>query len=172
MASGPSNLCQEKTFSEVFRSYSKNLYNYLYYKSGNASLSQDLMQEAFTRLWKNCARVALLTAEGYVFKVANNLLLNEYEHRKVVLRHQQAQPGREASIESPQYLLEEQELKAALDKAIADLPEKQRVVFLMSRIDKKTYQEIADLLDISRQAVEKRMYKALDTLRTVVKGIR
>ena len=172
MASDERNLCEEQTFSEVFRSYSNTLYNYLFYKSGNATLSQDLMQEAFTRLWKNCARVVFHTAEGYVFKIANNLLLNEYEHQKVVLRHQQAQPAKEATKESPEFILEEKELKEALENAIAALPEKQRVVFLMSRIDKKTYQEIADLLGISRQAVEKRMYKALDTLRNIVKGIR
>ena len=51
---------------------------------------------------------------------------------------------------------------------IADLPEKQRVVFLLSRIDKKTYKEIAEIVGISKQAVEKRMYNALDTLREVV----
>ena len=64
------------------------------------------------------------------------------------------------------------ELKEELENAIADLPEKQRVVFLLSRIDKKTYKEIAEMLGISKKAVEKRMYNALDTLRQVSKKIR
>ncbi|MEM1219708.1 MAG: RNA polymerase sigma-70 factor [Bacteroidota bacterium] len=172
MSTESKNLCEERTYSEVFRTYSKTLLNYLYYKTGNEALSQDVLQEAFTRLWKNCAKVAFATAKGYVFKIANNLLLNEYEHQKVVLRHQQQAPVKESTQETPEYLLEEKELKEALEKAIAELPEKQRVVFLLSRIDKKTYQEIADMLGISRQAVEKRMYKALDQLRTIIKGIR
>jgi RNA polymerase sigma-70 factor (ECF subfamily) len=45
------------------------------------------------------------------------------------------------------------------------LPEKQRLVFLLSRIEKMTYKEIAELLDISVKAVEKRMHKALVSLR-------
>ena len=55
--------------------------------------------------------------------------------------------------------------------AIADLPENQRIVFLMNRLDKKTYKEIAELLDISVKAVEKRMHKALKELRKVHKRV-
>jgi RNA polymerase sigma-70 factor (ECF subfamily) len=52
-----------------------------------------------------------------------------------------------------------------LKKVIADLPEKQREVFLLSRIDKKKYSEISDMLGISVKAVEKRMSQALIVLR-------
>lgn len=161
------NLCTEPTFTKVFRTYAKTLHSYLFYQTGNEELSQDLVQEAFTRLWQNCKTVAFHTAQGYVFTVAKNLLKNNYQHQKVVLRYEQ-RPAASGGVQDPQFLLEEKELNDRLQKAIADLPEKQRVVFLLSRIDKKTYQEIADLLEISRQAVEKRMYKALDSLRKIV----
>ena len=68
--------------------------------------------------------------------------------------------------------MEEKELHAQIEAAISELPEKQRVVFLLSRIDKKTYKEIAEIIGISKQAVEKRIYNALDTLRKVSKSIR
>ena len=53
----------------------------------------------------------------------------------------------------------------ANQSAISDLPEGQREVFLLNRIDKKTYKEIAEMLDISVKAVEKRMNLALQDLR-------
>ena len=81
-------------------------------------------------------------------------------------------PRSDRSNESPEYLLEEKEFKERLENAISALPEKQRVVFLMSRIDKKTYKEIAEILGISKQAVEKRIYNALDTLRQISKKIK
>ena len=165
------SICEEKIYTSIFREYSDTLHNYLYYKTGNRDLAYDLTQEAFTRLWQNCAKVLFNSAKGYVFKTANNLLLNEYDHQKVVLRHQQ-KPTTSHTNENPEYILEEKELKAELEAAIAALPEKQRVVFLMSRIDKKKYREIAEALGISKQAVEKRMYNALGTLRKVSKGIR
>jgi len=171
MHSNKPSVCEEPVFTAIFKEYSETLHNYLFYKTGNSGLSKDLVQEAFTRLWQNCKSVLFGTAKGYVFKTANNLLLNEYNHQKVVLRFQQ-KPQTDRTDQDPEYLLEEKELKTQLEDAIAALPEKQRVVFLMSRIDKKTYKEIAEFLDISRQAVEKRMYNALGALRRVSKKIK
>ena len=165
------SLCEPSIFTAIFNEYSSTLHNYLYYKTGNKSLAKDLTQEAFTKLWQHCKSVILASAKGYVFKTANNLLLNEISHQKVVLAFEK-RGGSDKFKENPEFLLEEQEFKQKLEKAIAALPEKQRVVFLMSRIDKKTYKEIAELLHISKQAVEKRMYNALDTLRNISKLIR
>jgi RNA polymerase sigma factor (sigma-70 family) len=67
--------------------------------------------------------------------------------------------------------LEEQEFKQQLEKAISDLPEGQREVFLLNRIDKKTYREIAEMLGVSVKAIEKRMHKALKALRVLTKRI-
>ena len=58
-----------------------------------------------------------------------------------------------------------------LQNAISDLKEGQREVFLLSRIDKKTYKEIAEMLSISVKAVEKRMTLALKQLREKVGNI-
>ena len=165
------SVCEESVYTSIFKEYSKTLYNYLFYKTGDLGLSKDLTQEAFTRLWLNCKSVMLQSAKGYVFKTANNLLINEYKHQKVVLQFQN-RPRTDRDNQSPAFLLEEKELQESLESAIASLPEKQRVVFLLSRIDKKTYKEIAALLGISKQAVEKRMYNALDALRLVSKNIK
>lgn len=161
------SLCEAAYFTKIFKEYAQTLRNFLFYKTGNAALSDDLTQESFTRLWQNCDKVIPNTAKGYVFRIANNLLLNQYQHQKIVLRYENL-PHNDRSEESPQYLLEAQEFRTQLETAIANLPEKQRIVFLMSRIDKMKYQDIADALGISKKAVEKRMYLALDQLRKVV----
>jgi len=170
MPSSPS-VCEEATFTAIFNEYSSTLHNYLYYKTGNLSLAKDLTQEAFTRLWQHCQKVLFQSAKGFVFKTANNLMLNEISHKKVVLAFEN-KGGQQQKVDDPEFLLEQSEFKKKLEAAIAALPEKQRVVFLMSRIDKKTYKEIAATLGISKQAVEKRMYNALDTLRHISKLIR
>lgn len=166
-----SSLCQESVYTSIFREYSTTLFNYLYYKCGDEAQAKDLTQEAFLKLWQNCAKVSFETAKGYVFATANNKLLNIYEHQKVKLRFRK-QKHLSHTNESPEYLLEVKELNDELQTAISGLPEKQRVVFLLSRIDKKTYKEIAEIIGISKQAVEKRIYNALDTLRLVNKNIR
>jgi len=87
-----------------------------------------------------------------------------------VLQHKVHLPN-DRTNESPEFLLEEKEFMARLEKVIADLPEKQREVFLLSRIDKKKYSEISEILDISVKAVEKRMSQALITLREQIGNI-
>jgi len=165
------SLCDEQVFSKLYTNYSTTLYNYIYYKSGNKALANDITQDAFLKLWQNCKQVVFNTAKGYVFKTANNLMLNNFEKMKVRLKYQNKNLKTEF-VETPEFLLEEKEIEIRLHKAIDNLPEKQKVVFLMSRIDKMTYQEIADFIGISKKAVEKRIYLALDALRKVVKNLK
>ncbi len=163
-------LCDEKTFTEVFRNYAKSLNSYLYYQLGDTSQAQDITQEAFMTLWRKCAEVQLASARGYVFMVAKNKMLNMVERKKVKLNFSKQTVKTQSGI-TPEHILEEKEFQAALEQAIQNLPEKQRVVFLMSRIDRLKYAEIAELLGISKKAVEKRIYLALDALRKINKQI-
>ena len=96
--------------------------------------------------------------------------MNEVEHKKVVLKFQQ-KTGHDLGGADPEFLLEEKELKTQLEIAISELPEGQREVFLMNRMDKKTYAEIAEILGVSVKAIEKRMHKALVKLRNTLKNI-
>ena len=69
----------------------------------------------------------------------------------------------------PEIQIEYQELKSKYEKALASLPEKQRTVFLMSRVENLKYKEIAERLDLSQKAVEKRMSQALAFLKEKIK---
>jgi RNA polymerase sigma-70 factor (ECF subfamily) len=165
-----SNVCQEETFKSVFLEHAKGLRNFLYYKTGNLQRSEDLVQDAFGKLWENCAKVTFEKARSFLFTVANNLFLNQVEHQKVVLKFEQKGHSQKSNID-PQFLMEEEEFRKRLEQGISNLPEGQRVVFLMNRIDKKKYREIAEELNISVKAVEKRMHKALLTLRKISKKV-
>lgn len=164
------HICDEVLFSSIFRKYSKDLHNFLYYKYGSNLSPQDKMQEAFVKLWENCAKIPPDKAKSFLFTTANNLMLNEYAHQKVVFRHQQIQPKHSTNI-NPEFVLQEKEYKAKLEKAIAKLTEAQRVAFLMNRVEGKRFKEIAQLLDISTKAVEKRIYGALKKLRLEIKEL-
>ena len=166
MSEQPENVCQEDTFKTLFDRHAEEIRNYLYYRSGNLALAEDLVQEAYIKLWEHCAKVAIHKAKSFLYTVAKNTFLNEIAHQKVVLKFE-SQPRSAQDHESPQFIMEEKEFSERLEKAIAALPENQRIVFLMNRIDKKKYKEIAEILNISVKAVEKRMHKALNALRKI-----
>lgn len=164
------SICEPKVFEEVYNLQVTALRNFAFYKCGDNATADDFVQEAFVKLWKNCAKVLVEKAKSFLFTVTNNLFLNYYAHKKVVLKYKE-QKTIHHSNETPQFLLEEKEFMVKLQNAISQLPEKQRVVFLLNRIDKKKYREIAELLEISVKTVEKRMSLALKTLRKHIENI-
>jgi len=166
----PKSVCEEKVFQNLFSAHAESLLNFLYYKSGNYPEAEDLMQDAFAKLWKECKKVSIEKSKSFLFTVANNMFLNTVKHKKVVLKFEQRGHS-QLNEETPQYLLEETEFKQQLEAAIAALPEGQRTVFLMNRIDKMKYKEIAETLGLSVKAIEKRMHNALKALRKISKKV-
>ena len=164
------NICEEQLFSSIFNRYSKNLHDFLYYKFGDKLNPSDKVQEAFLKLWQNCDKVSPDKAKSFVFTTANNLMLNEVAHQKVVLKYAQTKP-KHYTNENPEFLMQEDEYMQKLQKALSNLTEAQRSAFMMNRIEGKKFKEIAQLLDISTKAVEKRIYGALDKLRQEIEGL-
>ncbi|MFT7034446.1 MAG: RNA polymerase sigma factor (sigma-70 family) [Cyclobacteriaceae bacterium] len=161
------SVCEEKTFRKVYEEQGNALKNFLYYKFGSFEAASDHAQEAFIRLWNKCAEVPFEKARSFLFTTAKRLFLDDLAHQKVELKFVEKQEH-SPSIESPEFVLEESEFKNELERAISDLPEKQRVIFLMNRIDNIPYKEIAEIQDISLKTVEKHMSSALRQLKDKV----
>ncbi len=164
------NICEEHLFSSIFNKHSKDLHNYLYYKFGELLNPKDKVQEAFIKLWENCSKISPDKAKSFLFTTGNNLMLNEVAHQKVVLKHQQTKP-KSYTNENPEFLMQENQYMEKLQRALSNLTEAQRVAFLMNRVEGKRFKEIAEILDISTKAVEKRIYGALEKLRQEIKEL-
>ena len=162
--------CNQKSFRKLYEHHSDALRNFIYYKSGDTGFAEDTVQESFLRLWKKCASVPFEKAKSFLFTVANNLLLDKIKHQKVQLKFL-SHPQKKSSVETPEFIMEEEEFRQKLEAAINSLTEEQRTVFLMNRIDKMKYREIAEALGISQKAVEKRMHKALVKLRASIGNV-
>lgn len=157
-------ICESKTFESIFKMYAKDLKRFIFFKTKDIDTAEDILQDTFIKLWDNCDNVNYNSVKSYLYSVANNLFLNKIKHDKVIAKHQQ---GHHLKItnESPEYVMLEKEFLDKIESTIKALPEKQREVFLLSRIEKKKYSEIAKSLNISVKAVEKRMHSALKTMR-------
>ena len=85
--------------------------------------------------------------------------------KSTALKHQAYLESSNSSVENPQFIMEEEEFKDRLNQALSALPEEQRVTLLLKRIEGKKQKQIAEILGISEKAVEKRLQKAMTTLR-------
>ena len=165
MPKSDENICEDEVFQMLFKQYSLNIRNYILSKCGNVALAEDIVQDVFMKLWQKCEDIRFGSVKSYIYRAAENKLTDQYRHQKIVLVYRKKSNSNQNIEQSPQYLLEEKEFKIKLENIIASIPEKSRTVFLMNRIEKLTYREIAERLEISQKAVEKRMGIALQILK-------
>lgn len=158
------NICQQHIFSGIYNRYSKSLHDYLYYKYGERLDPNDKTQEAFIKLWEHCKEVTFGKAKSYLYTVANNMMLNEVKHQKVVLNYQKITP-QEHSNETPEFLMEKEEYFQQYQKALGKLTEEQRAAFMLNKVEGKRHEEIAELLGVTRKVVEYRIYTAFGILK-------
>ena len=148
-------------FIEAFHSMYVPVKNFIYYKTGDIEVAEDIAQDAFVK------NKILHSVKSLLYTIAANLCKNRFEHQRVVFEFAKNFPLANDSA-SPEFEMELKEFSKKLEKAIGGLNEKERVVFLMNRIDGLTYNEIASNLGLSVKAIEKRMKKALDELKRTV----
>lgn len=148
-------------FEELFDAYCDELRHYVYYRSGDAEVAEDIVQDTFLKVWEIRATVKVETARALLYTIASNLYANRYKRQKLRFKFEQS-IVEDRTFESPEFELEVKEFDNKLQQVLAGMNEKSRLVFLMNRLDQMTYNEIAKNLDISVKAVEKRMKKALE----------
>lgn len=165
------DICDQNVFSGIYNKYAKELHDYLYYKFGDRLNPNDKAQEAFVKLWENCKKVRPSSARAYLYKVANNMMLNEIKHQKVVLRYHQEKP-RGHTNENPEFLMEEEEYLKKYEAVLSSLTEEQRVAFLLNKVEGKKHEEIAEILGVTRKVVEYRIYSAFDALKSALEGFK
>ncbi len=164
-------LCQQSQFDTFYRNNVRGLRNYILYRFGDEEAADDVVQESFVKLWKNCAKVTLEGAKSYLYKIAINLSTSLKRHEAVKLKYQERAVIMDKDNESPEYLILEKEFMDKLTKVIGSLPDRQREVYLMNRIEKMSYKEIAEATNVSVKAIEKLMHKALLKLRKEIGNI-
>ena len=165
------NICEESVFSGLYERLANDLHKFLYYKYGDSFNPDDKMQEAFVKLWENCQKVTVDKARSFLFTVANNMMLNEIKHQKVVLKYR-SQNHDDHSNESPEFLLQKKEYFQKYQEVLSRLTEEQRTAFLLSKVEGKKHAEIAEMLGVTRKVVEYRIYSAFDTLKSELEGFR
>lgn len=140
---------------------------------GNPSEAEDISQQVFLRIWRNAKRYrpdAKFTT--YLFTITRNLVFNETRRRsrkKEVSSDEREENSNHLIEESPDRQpdseLLQAELQRAVDDAISKLPESQRMAVVLRRYEQLSYEEIAEVLELSVSAVKSLLFRARTALR-------
>ncbi|MEL7534586.1 MAG: sigma-70 family RNA polymerase sigma factor [Bacteroidota bacterium] len=151
-------------FKQYYDKYFDPLRSYLYYRSGNQALATDLSQEVFLIVWQKQLRIFPEQTPAVFFKIAKDLFVSHLRKQKVRQLHLQNLKLDFSQNEAEQSM-SFKDLQAQYERILALMPEKQRIVFLMNRMEGATYKEIAARLNLSIKAIEKRMNLAIKFLK-------
>mgnify|MGYP001064755527 FL=1 len=167
--------------NQLVKQWQKRIYNFTLKYFGDHDLAMDVTQKTFISMSKN---LSSLKDEGsfkpWIYRIASNYCHEEVrrQNRKWVLPFMkvQAKDDKEditnsfsnTKTDDPEKAYGNQELKIVLKKALATLPEEQRMVVIMKEYEGLKIREIADAMSISENTVKSRLYYALGSLKKLL----
>ena len=158
---------QERAFNEIVRNYSERLYWHVRRFVCSHEDTDDLLQEIFIKIW-----AALPSFRGeaqlftWLYRIATNETLNYLRKQKVraSLRFQSLDAEMERRIDEDPYF-NGTEAQRLLTKAIARLPEKQRIVFSLRYYEEMKYEDIAAITGTSVGALKASYHIAYEKIK-------
>ena len=157
-------------FENIYRSYVKELCSFAAYYVKSYDAAEDIVQNLFLLLWE---RRETIRIEGllktYLFTSTRNLSLN-FLKRQTIDRKSTDIYSMQYAIPSatPQEIAEYQELDILITRTLEKIPERCRIVFILSRYFNMKYAEIAEILEISVKTVDAHMVHAVKSLRSAL----
>lgn len=161
---------EEDAFRQLYYRYADPLFGFLWRKTRNKEVAQDLVQECFVRIWRARTRLdPKQSLKAFCYQIANNLAIDHLRKKTSGLEEVDADVNHHA----PTTQIDESgfQTRAQVQKAVSQLPEAQRQVLCLSRFEGLKYAEIADVLNISVKTVETHMSRALKKLRQSLAGL-
>jgi RNA polymerase sigma-70 factor (family 1) len=157
----------EHAFTEIYNRYWKRVFAVAVKKLGDFDEAKEVVQEIFISLWERREKVVV---EGelasYLSVSVKYKIINRLDKHYIRKNYIDNLPASAEVDNSTQEWLDFEEVKERLAKLVSELPEKCRLVFVMSREQGLSHKQIAEEMNISEKTVEAHLSKATKTLRT------
>ncbi|MBP9893525.1 MAG: sigma-70 family RNA polymerase sigma factor [Planctomycetes bacterium] len=168
-------------FTQLYERHLRGLLNFFFRLCWDASMSEDFAQEVLLRVYKSGKHWepnAKFTT--FLYRIARNFWIDHCrllstQKEKVSLNAQPTGDGETSlidrlpdDIKPPEDDLDRRELYGAIMKALEQLPEEQRMVFVLSEIEEMKYQEIAEVMDVPVGTIKSRMHTAVAKLQELL----
>ena len=157
-------------FDHLFITYYSGLCAFAFKYLGNRELAEDVVQDFFVSFWIEGPRLEIKSAlKAYLFTSVRNRCLDWHRHRNASEKYRKLilSKNRETDPEEEE-MVTEPELRVAVYNALQKCSPRSREIFMLSRIDGLSNQQIADRLGLSKRTVELQISNALHTLKNVL----
>ena len=167
-----------EAFERLYQHFSGKILNYIYRMTGSREEAEDLMQDTFILAHRNLGSLKENEKfQSWLFRIAKNNVYQKYRRKPAQIESIDADSAPELSeahrLETPMKGPEESalsgELEETIERAISELSEKYREVFVLSAIHKLSYREISEILGRSLAAIKSDIHRARVQVRDKIK---
>jgi len=153
----------ERAFKRLFEDFFNTLVNYAYSFVLDRTIAEDIVLELMVKIWDLGPKInSIQNIKYYLYRSTKNRCLNEIKQSSKFSFEELDDTTLEST--TPESLLITKERSAFIEQAINSLPLRCRTVFIMVRENNMSYQEVADILEISINTVNRHMQDALHKL--------
>lgn len=175
----------EQALRELIGKHQGSVYGTIAKMLGDLTEAEDLAQQVFLRIYRAAASYqATAQFRTWMFTIVRNLVFNEHRRRsRAIFVPLQPPPGEAGSFgpapameltdkatQNPDQALLQAEMLKAIDQAILQLPEQQRLAIVLRRYDEFSYEEIAEILKTSVPATKSLLFRARESLRLALRS--
>jgi RNA polymerase sigma-70 factor (ECF subfamily) len=171
---------EKRAFGELVGRYHVRLLNFIYRTIGDRDRAEDLVQETFIRVYRHLHRFDQTKKfSTWAYTIASNLAKNELRNRSrnPLVLFQTCKKNWESdhrplewedNTYRPDDLYRKRHLKEMVDRAVEQLPEHHRVVFVLREMEGKTYEEISEITGVNLGTVKSRLNRARNNFAQIV----
>ncbi len=160
----------EHAFSEIYERYWKTLYGVAYSRLRDTYLTEDVVHEVLTSLWRNRTET-IHSLESYLASATKYQVFSVFRKNERFNRYRRSASSPLSSTADPEIYLHHKQLLELIADEVEALPERCRLIFKNSRERGMTAREIAMEMKISPKTVENQLHKALHHLRFSMRKI-
>lgn len=154
-----------EAFEILFNRYRTPIFSFIYKMLGDFHKAQDIFQETFFRVFKDAYRYKeTLSFYPWLYRIAHNLCIEEIRRQKksenIFVNESVKESNEHWNGRMPDKELEDKEIEQILERAILQLTEKQREVFILREYQELSYEDIAQITSMSIPAVKSCLHRA------------
>lgn len=158
-----------RQFETAKQQYRDRLYSYAWYSLRNKADAEDIVQEAFLKLWEKQEGLDPQRIGAWLMRVTQNLIVDHLRRRKARQSWTDTETDLETiAQEEAQDAQQQRTLKRIVEHSIAQLQDPYRTTVILREIQGMHYQEIADVLRVSVEHVKTDLFRGRRKLREIV----
>lgn len=159
----------KQAYADIINTYKTPLYATVLRMTNHHQLAQDLVQEAFIKIYEQLANYKEGSFNSWLYRVAINHCIDELRKKQYQFSNEPLHDEQLIEINHPEVIYLKKERERQLEELISELPEQERMILLLRYSNDLSYKQIAELLKIPLSDVRNKLHRSKKKMREQVR---